>query len=376
MKPISARVIGPSPTLWYATIAIDKGSSAGVRDDMPVIAADQDNGGLIGKVTNVTGDAAQVTLITDHTISVSGARHRRPANDKPPRNVDASPRAGADRGRQPERPRPAVHAAQRRHPPGDSVVSSGICSSRLTGVYPPDLPIGTRHERRRTRAPTTSRSTCARSPTCAASTSCRSSPSRSTTTSRADACADATARAAPARCSASVVVLVQVVGRLADHDLRRERRPHAARRRVRRAAVRLDARRDLRLRRRPVRRPRAAADARPHLARLHRLRLRRRAPARAARPAGARRRRSSSARSRPRSRRSASRSCSSCSASTRRSASCCCARSSRRSSSTRCSRCPSSRSCAAGCCPRCPTTRAAAAAAPTRPAACRPLSRA
>jgi rod shape-determining protein MreC len=27
--------------------------------------------------------------------------------------------------------------------PGDSIVSSGICSSRLTGIYPPDLPIGT-----------------------------------------------------------------------------------------------------------------------------------------------------------------------------------------------------------------------------------------
>jgi rod shape-determining protein MreC len=142
-KPITARVIGSSPTLWYATVVIDKGSSAGVHTGMPVIAADEDNGGLVGKVTNVTGDAAQVTLITDHTISVSARVIADRTNDKPPRNLNASPTGVA----QTEVGKPndlALQYTTRNDDirPGDSIVSAGICSARLQGVYPPDLPIG------------------------------------------------------------------------------------------------------------------------------------------------------------------------------------------------------------------------------------------
>src|SRR3954467_10354392 len=39
-RPVSARVIGQSPTIWYSTIQIDKGTSAGVRAGQPVITAD------------------------------------------------------------------------------------------------------------------------------------------------------------------------------------------------------------------------------------------------------------------------------------------------------------------------------------------------
>jgi len=144
MKPITARVIGSSPTLWYATIVVDKGTSSGVRTGMPVIAADSDNGGLVGKVTNATGDAAQVTLITDHTIAVSSRVIADPHNDKPPRNLNASPTGQVQT--EVGRPNDLVLQYTTRNDdirPGDSVISSGICSSRLTGVYPPDLPIGT-----------------------------------------------------------------------------------------------------------------------------------------------------------------------------------------------------------------------------------------
>jgi rod shape-determining protein MreC len=142
-KPISARVIGYSPTLWYATVVIDKGRSAGLRDDMPVIAADEDNGGLIGKVTNVTGDAAQVTLITDHTISVPSRVIADPNNDKPRRNPAQSPTGVLQT--EVGRPNDLVLQYTTRNDdirPGDSIVSSGLCSSRLQGIYPPDLPIG------------------------------------------------------------------------------------------------------------------------------------------------------------------------------------------------------------------------------------------
>ena len=74
-EPVTARVIARSPTVWYSSIKIDKGSSDGVRVDQPVIAAGSDPeagevGGLAGKVTSVTDGAAEVTLITDASIGV------------------------------------------------------------------------------------------------------------------------------------------------------------------------------------------------------------------------------------------------------------------------------------------------------------------
>jgi rod shape-determining protein MreC len=65
--PVGARVIVRSPTVWYSTLKIDKGSSDGIRRDQPVVAA----GGLVGKVTDVTGGTAEVTLITDSSSGIS-----------------------------------------------------------------------------------------------------------------------------------------------------------------------------------------------------------------------------------------------------------------------------------------------------------------
>jgi rod shape-determining protein MreC len=66
-EKVATRVIARSPTVWYSTITVDKGSDQGLREDQPVITGD----GLAGKVSTVSADAAQVTLITDHTSGVS-----------------------------------------------------------------------------------------------------------------------------------------------------------------------------------------------------------------------------------------------------------------------------------------------------------------
>ena len=66
-EPVTARVIGRSPTVWYSTVTIDKGYSSGVHVDDPVVTGD----GLVGRVSDVTRDDAAVTLITDHTSSVA-----------------------------------------------------------------------------------------------------------------------------------------------------------------------------------------------------------------------------------------------------------------------------------------------------------------
>lgn len=64
---VTARVIARSPTVWYSTLTIDKGSSSGIRRDQPVITGD----GLVGRISATAPNAAQVTLITDHSSAVS-----------------------------------------------------------------------------------------------------------------------------------------------------------------------------------------------------------------------------------------------------------------------------------------------------------------
>jgi rod shape-determining protein MreC len=65
--PVTGRVIGKSPTVWYSTVTIDHGTSAGVKVNDPVINGD----GLVGRISSATRGTAQVTLITDHTSAVT-----------------------------------------------------------------------------------------------------------------------------------------------------------------------------------------------------------------------------------------------------------------------------------------------------------------
>jgi rod shape-determining protein MreC len=64
---VTARVIGRPATVWYSTVTVDQGSGAGVEVDDAVITGD----GLVGRVSDVTGNTAQVELITDHESAVS-----------------------------------------------------------------------------------------------------------------------------------------------------------------------------------------------------------------------------------------------------------------------------------------------------------------
>lgn len=65
--PVTGRVIARSPTVWFADVTIDVGSGDGVEPGDPVVNGD----GLVGTVSAVTGGAAQVTLIADHSSAVS-----------------------------------------------------------------------------------------------------------------------------------------------------------------------------------------------------------------------------------------------------------------------------------------------------------------
>jgi rod shape-determining protein MreC len=64
---VTGRVIGRSPTVWFADVTIDKGSSSQIERNDAVINGD----GLVGRVSDITSGTAQVQLITDHDNAVS-----------------------------------------------------------------------------------------------------------------------------------------------------------------------------------------------------------------------------------------------------------------------------------------------------------------
>jgi rod shape-determining protein MreC len=61
IKSVPARVIARDPSVWFNTITINRGSSAGVEVNMPVVTP----GGIVGRVITVGPWASQVMLITD-----------------------------------------------------------------------------------------------------------------------------------------------------------------------------------------------------------------------------------------------------------------------------------------------------------------------
>jgi rod shape-determining protein MreC len=126
-EPLAARVIARSPTVWYSSVKIDKGSGDGVRAGQPVIAA----GGLIGKVTRATGGTSEVALITDAESAVSAQVMPQGANGivKPEvGNPDDMLLDFVEKGR--------------RVTEGTTVVTSGFTSSRVESLFPRGIPIG------------------------------------------------------------------------------------------------------------------------------------------------------------------------------------------------------------------------------------------
>jgi rod shape-determining protein MreC len=120
-------VIGRSPTVWYSTITIDKGSDQGLHPNQPVVNGD----GLVGKVSDVSGDAARVTLITDHTSGVSAQLVPDGTNGL----VKATVGNPSDL---------ILDFVQKGRPvrKGATVVTSGWRSSRLESLFPRGIPVG------------------------------------------------------------------------------------------------------------------------------------------------------------------------------------------------------------------------------------------
>jgi rod shape-determining protein MreC len=126
--PVDARVYLHSPTTWYQTVTINKGTDSGVQTDDPVI----NGAGLVGRVAAVTGGQSVVTLITDKDFAAAGVT----ADTREPGSVTPSLGATGDLLFD------LVDNVSKVHT-GDLVVTAGTTDTRLQSPFPAGIPIGT-----------------------------------------------------------------------------------------------------------------------------------------------------------------------------------------------------------------------------------------
>jgi rod shape-determining protein MreC len=114
----------PSPD-QEQQVSIDVGKTAGVRKYDPVVT----NDGLVGSVTNVYRDVAQVTLLTDDTSAVSALDAQTHARGII--KTGASGKMSFDQV-----------SKQDQVQNGDNLVTAGWKENGLSSIYPPNIPIG------------------------------------------------------------------------------------------------------------------------------------------------------------------------------------------------------------------------------------------
>ena len=124
-KLTPARIIARDASTWYQTVKIDRGTSEGVKKDMPVLTEE----GLVGKTTVVADHAATVILIADENCRVAA-------------NIEGSREQGIVRGeRLANRGIPAIGLSfiskQANLQSGQKVYTSGV-----GGVFPSGVLIG------------------------------------------------------------------------------------------------------------------------------------------------------------------------------------------------------------------------------------------
>ncbi len=132
--PVTGDVILRDPTLWYQTVNIDKGSEDGVGLHDPVIA----DGALVGEISEVAANASVVSLITDHTVSVTA--RVADANGDTGELVPAvgSPNELLLEYLQAPNPGQVQNGPQ----PLQLVETAGFRSNTLESYFPPNIPIG------------------------------------------------------------------------------------------------------------------------------------------------------------------------------------------------------------------------------------------
>jgi len=124
---VEARVYGRSPTVWYSTITVNKGTSDGVREGDPVI----NGAGLVGVVRIASGSSAQVRLITDDDSGVSAKINESGAAGILETEVGA-----------PDDLRLSMLGRNDDAREGQTIVTAGTTSPRYPSYFPEGVPIG------------------------------------------------------------------------------------------------------------------------------------------------------------------------------------------------------------------------------------------
>lgn len=128
-QPVAGHVISRDPTLWYASVEVDKGSADGVHVDDPVIG----DGALVGRVSNVAATVSFVSLITDHSSAVTAQVQDQNGDTGVLVPAVGNPNALL-----------LQYVINRRAPiqTGQQVVTAGFRSGSLDSLFPPGIPIG------------------------------------------------------------------------------------------------------------------------------------------------------------------------------------------------------------------------------------------
>jgi len=125
--PVDARVYLHSPSSWYQSLQINKGTSDGIKEGDPVI----NGAGLVGKIETAWGGGAVVTLITDPEFATGGITS---VSQEPGSVVPAVGAPGDLLFKFVD------NATKVRK--GELVYTAGTINSRLESRYPPAIPIG------------------------------------------------------------------------------------------------------------------------------------------------------------------------------------------------------------------------------------------
>ena len=126
-RGLTVRIIARTPGQFEQQVVVAAGRADGIRAHDPVVTAD----GLVGQVTKVAKNVAQVTLLTDETSAASALDLKT--------NAAGIIRHGRSSGSSLVLDRVTKDKVVS---PGDVVITAGWRSGRFASIYPRGIPIG------------------------------------------------------------------------------------------------------------------------------------------------------------------------------------------------------------------------------------------